>query len=149
LKRELHTEDTGAPSTGGDPQGDLQGDPRAGAQGDLLSAADVALYQDLRVWRAEVADVAGIPVFMILANRQLRDIVRLRPASLAALRGISGIGQARLQKYGRVLLERVRGGAVAGAPVSNPEADADRPPVTEELGSAPMSDPSSEIPAHA
>jgi hypothetical protein len=69
------------------------------------------LTQELRVWRAEVADVAGIPVFMILTNRQLRDIVRLRPASLAALGGISGIGQARLQKYGRVLLERVRGGS--------------------------------------
>ena len=73
--------------------------------------ADAALYEELRVWRAEVADVAGIPVFMILTNRQLRDIVRLRPASLAALGGISGIGQARLQTYGRVLLDRIRGGA--------------------------------------
>ncbi len=129
--------------------GALQGAQRSDPQGDLLSAADAALYQELRVWRAEVADVAGIPVFMILTNRQLRDIVRLRPASLAALGGISGIGQARLQKYGRVLLERVRGGAVAGAPVSISEADADRPAVTGEPGSAPTSDPSSEIHAHA
>jgi ATP-dependent DNA helicase RecQ len=112
---------------GGDPRGDLRSDPRGDPQGDLLGAADAALYQELRVWRAEVADVAGIPVFMILTNRQLRDIVRLRPASLAALGGISGIGQARLQKYGRVLLERVRGGAdspaePASAPMSGPDA---------------------------
>jgi ATP-dependent DNA helicase RecQ len=62
-------------------------------------AADAALYQELRVWRAEIADVAGIPVFMILTNRRLRGIVRLRPASMVALGGISGIGQARPQTY--------------------------------------------------
>jgi prevent-host-death family protein len=38
--------------------------------------------------------------------------VRVRPASPAVLGGISGIGQARLQKYGRVLLERVGGDQV-------------------------------------
>jgi hypothetical protein len=186
----------GAPSTGGDLRSDLRSDLRTDPQGDLVSAADAALYRELRVWRAEVADVTGIPVFMTLTNRQLRDIVRVRPASLAALGGISGIGRARLQKYGRVLLERVRGGAdrtpepasapmsgpdatvsavpvpdatasavpvqrvvaasvpvaggaVVGALVSNPEADADQPAVAEELGFAPTADPSQEIPAHA
>jgi hypothetical protein len=80
----------GAPSTGGDLRSDLRTDPRGDPQGDLLSAADAALYQELRVWRAEVADVAGIPVFMILTNRRLRDIVRVRPASLAAFGGDFG-----------------------------------------------------------
>jgi superfamily II DNA helicase RecQ len=156
----------GAPATGGDLRGDLRGDPRGKPQTALLSAADAALYQELRVWRAEVADVAGIPVFMILTNRQLHDIVRVRPASLAALGGISGIGQARLQKYGRALLDRVRGGAeppaehwsapmsgpnaaVADTPVLTPKADADGLTVTEEPGSAPTADPSPEIPSHA
>ncbi len=92
------------PFAGGDLRGDSRGDP----QGDLLSAADAALYLELRVWRAEEADTAGIPVFMILTDRRLRDIVRRRPASLAALGGISGIGHLRLQKHGRVLLEQLR-----------------------------------------
>jgi len=152
------------------PRGAPCGDPRGDPQSDLLSAADAALYQELRVWRAEVAMWLASRFYMILTNRQLRDIVRVRPASLAALGGISGIGQARLQKYGRVLLERVRGGADLpaepwSAPMSGPDAaesavpgpDATISPVPAPqvaaaavpVAGAPAAGPSSEIPAHA
>ncbi len=72
-----------------------------------VAEADWGLYQELRAWRSKVADVLGVPVYLIFTNRQLAEVARLRPGSLAALGSVPGVGESRLRKHGKPVLEVV------------------------------------------
>ncbi|MBM3319643.1 MAG: HRDC domain-containing protein [Candidatus Eisenbacteria bacterium] len=72
-----------------------------------VSEQDAGLYQALRAWRSEVADSLGVPVYLIFTNRQLAEIARLRPASIASLGSVPGVGRRRLEKHGQAVLDLV------------------------------------------
>ena len=44
---------------------------------------------------------------MIFSNEQLAEMVRKKAGTRAALKEIEGVGDARLEKYGAALLERM------------------------------------------
>lgn len=69
-----------------------------------LDAEEQQLYAALRTWRAQRAAEEGVPPYMICTNRQLGDIVRLRPQTMAALARIPGLGEARCKRHGERLL---------------------------------------------
>jgi ATP-dependent DNA helicase RecQ len=71
---------------------------------ELLSNEQIPLFDALRDWRAERAKQDGVPLYIILKNRQLAQIVLDRPTSLAGLAKIQGIGKAKLEKYGKEIL---------------------------------------------
>jgi formylglycine-generating enzyme required for sulfatase activity len=86
---------------------------------ELLTEADLPLFETLRTWRSERCKQEGIPPYVICNNRQLAEVVKTRPPTLAALGRIDGFGEAKLKKYGNDLLALVAG---AAAP-SRPEGD--------------------------
>jgi DNA helicase-2/ATP-dependent DNA helicase PcrA len=67
-------------------------------------SADVALEEALRAWRRERAGADGVPAYVVFADRTLRAIVSSRPATLAALAEVEGIGPAKLDRYGEAIL---------------------------------------------
>ncbi len=69
---------------------------------------DEALYEALRQWRLEVARETKVSAFIIFYNRTLEEIARHRPRNRSELLRISGIGPAKLAKYGAEVLEVVR-----------------------------------------
>lgn len=71
---------------------------------EVLSPEDFAVFAKLRDWRKAVAEKDGVPVFTIFTNEQLAQIVQKKVASLADLREIDGIGEARAEKYGESVL---------------------------------------------
>ena len=80
----------------------------------LLPPEDFALFARLREWRKQIANTEALPVYAIFTNEQLAEMARRRCTSPAALREIDGIGQGRLDKYGRAVME-VIGGFAHGA----------------------------------
>ena len=48
-----------------------------------------------------------MPAYVVLHDGTLRAIAQLRPQSLEALRGISGIGEKKLERYGAEVLRLV------------------------------------------
>ncbi len=84
--------------------------PRPAASADLLPE-DAELFERLRAWRAGVAHEAGLPAYVVFHDATLRDVASRRPATLADLASIGGVGAAKLERYGAGVL-----GAVAGAP---------------------------------
>jgi ATP-dependent DNA helicase RecQ len=74
----------------------------------LPQAADAALFERLRAWRAGIARQHGVPAYVVFHDGTLRAIATARPQSLADLRGISGIGAKKLETYGSALVELVR-----------------------------------------
>ena len=80
-----------------------------------LSAADQPLFEALRSWRAGQAREQGVPAYIVFGDATLRAVAAARPASLADLDGISGIGAKKREVYGEALLSVVAG-ADAAAP---------------------------------
>jgi ATP-dependent DNA helicase RecQ len=75
-----------------------------------LDAAAEGLFTRLRTWRAEVAKEHGVPAYVVFHDGTLRSIAQQRPASLDELAQVSGVGSAKLERYGTAVL-----GLVAGA----------------------------------
>jgi ATP-dependent DNA helicase RecQ len=71
---------------------------------DAWLAADAPLFDALRAWRAGLAREQGVPAYVILHDKTLRELATRRPASLDDLLGIPGIGQAKADRYGEALL---------------------------------------------
>jgi ATP-dependent DNA helicase RecQ len=71
----------------------------------------LALFAQLKAWRAEVAREHGLPAYVIFHDATLAEMSRERPGSLDDLAGISGVGAKKLQAYGQEIL-RVLGRTV-------------------------------------
>ena len=93
----------------------------AGGAGAKPDAADLppeamALFERLRAWRAATAKEQGVPAYVVFHDATLREIASQAPSTLAALSGVSGVGEAKLAKYGQQVLDTVVSG------------DSERPP---------------------
>ena len=83
----------------------------AATPGRDLNPADSALFEELRAVRRHLA--AGKPAYTVLSDQSLHDIARSRPATLAALANIKGMGPVKLERYGDALLAVVEAAAPA------------------------------------
>ncbi len=79
-----------------------RGEKRAARAG--LEGEDAELFARLRAWRLEAAHAAGVPPYVIFHDATLAAIVEAKPATLDALAEVSGVGEAKLKRYGDRLL---------------------------------------------
>jgi ATP-dependent DNA helicase RecQ len=68
-----------------------------------------SLFEQLRAWRAGVAKEQGVPAYVVFSDATLTGIAQARPASEGELRQVSGVGDAKLERYGAAVLEVVGG----------------------------------------
>lgn len=66
-----------------------------------------ALFERLRGRRRELAADQGVPPFMIFSDRTLHDMARLQPQTSAEFLEVNGVGQAKLKKYGQVMMDEI------------------------------------------
>jgi ATP-dependent DNA helicase RecQ len=62
-------------------------------------------WEALRACRKRLADEQGVPPYVIFHDATLLALLEHRPASLEEMRAISGIGDAKLERYGDAFLE--------------------------------------------
>ena len=74
-----------------------------------LPAAAAGVFERLRFWRAAAAREQGVPAYVIFHDATLRQIAAQPPSSLADLAGISGVGEAKLARYGEQIMELLTG----------------------------------------
>jgi DNA helicase II / ATP-dependent DNA helicase PcrA len=72
-----------------------------------VDAGDSVLYDALAAWRLRTARGEAVPAFHVFHNRVLAAIASARPRSRAELAEISGVGPAKLERYGNDVLEVV------------------------------------------
>ena len=77
-----------------------------------LPAAAAPAFERLRAWRAASAKEQGVPAYVIFHDATLRQIAARAPQTLAELATISGVGEAKLARYGQLILDTL------AAPVS-------------------------------
>jgi ATP-dependent DNA helicase RecQ len=67
------------------------------------------LFDALRACRRDLAKAAGMPPYVIFHDSTLREMAAVKPTTLQALARVSGVGAAKLEKYGAAFVEVVRG----------------------------------------
>ncbi len=65
------------------------------------------LFEHLRLLRTEIAKEEEKPSYIIFDNKTLEAIASARPRDLDAFAGISGVGAAKLERYGRRFVDAV------------------------------------------
>jgi ATP-dependent DNA helicase RecQ len=99
----------GAGSAGAAGAGSAGTAPRAAELTAELTAEGEALFERLRGWRTSVAKELGMPPYVIFHDSTLRLIAASPPSTLDQLRQVNGVGDTKLEKYGRQILEVLAG----------------------------------------
>ncbi|WP_431476546.1 DNA helicase RecQ [Massilia eburnea] len=65
-----------------------------------LDGDEQRIFDRLRSWRMGAAREHSVPAYVIFNDATLREIAKVRPATLDEMRGISGVGEKKLVSYG-------------------------------------------------
>ena len=80
---------------------------RSAATDEPSSPEASELFERLRDWRRQAAAEHGVPAYVIFHDASLKEIARRRPGSLSELRQVPGVGERKLEAYGREIIELV------------------------------------------
>jgi ATP-dependent DNA helicase RecQ len=78
--------------------------PRA-ARNEALTPTNEPVFEALRARRLELARDHGVPPYVIFHDSTLVEMAERRPATLAELADVSGVGTTKLERYGSAFLE--------------------------------------------
>jgi ATP-dependent DNA helicase RecQ len=86
--------------------------PKRGRSRDRKAAQDYPhdpLFEALRARRRALAVEQSVPPYVIFHDSTLREMAELKPTSLSALSRVSGVGEAKLERYGQAFVEVIDG----------------------------------------
>jgi ATP-dependent DNA helicase RecQ len=75
----------------------------------VTSNAEGEMFERLRALRRGLADKENVPAYVVFSDAVLREMARRRPKDDRELLAISGIGPAKIQRYGKAFLEVLAG----------------------------------------
>jgi len=76
-------------------------------QKEKFTPEETELFNKLKSWRKETSQKNNIPSYIILHDKTLKEIAHEMPESKEKLKKIYGIGEAKLEKYGEIILKMV------------------------------------------
>ncbi|MGH2555051.1 MAG: ATP-dependent helicase [Actinomycetota bacterium] len=68
------------------------------------------LFDALRRWRRDRAERDSVPAYVVFHDSTLAEIASRRPRTLSDLRMVTGVGPAKLERYGQEVLAVLAGG---------------------------------------
>jgi len=75
---------------------------------DSWEGVDKGLFEALRDLRRTIAGRKGVPAYVVVGDRTLRELARRRPSTFDALLDIKGIGEKKRRQYGETILAALR-----------------------------------------
>lgn len=75
-----------------------------------LSEPQQQMFERLRAKRAALAAEQNVPAYFVFSDRSLTDMAMRMPQTMAEMNEVSGVGTAKLKRYGAALLEVLSGG---------------------------------------
>lgn len=69
------------------------------------SVKNISLFAELNSWRKSIAEELGVPVFMVLPQKSLKELAEKMPQNLKQLAKIKGFGKVKLEQYGEEIIE--------------------------------------------
>jgi ATP-dependent DNA helicase RecQ len=86
-----------------------QAEPLSEAVPEVLDISPDLLFQRLVALRKQIAKEEKLPPYIIFHDTSLKDMVSKLPVDLEAMKNVSGVGHAKLEKYGDRFIEAIRG----------------------------------------
>ncbi len=77
----------------------------------MVDEEDAPLFAALKAKRRELAEEAKVPAYVIFPDRTLVEMATRRPTSLDEMRGVPGVGEKKLERFGAIFLEVITGEA--------------------------------------
>ncbi len=84
-----------------------EADPTAAETYSESDAAE-ALFERLRVLRRGIAAEYHVPPYVVFSDKTLREMAVRLPTEATGLKGVTGVGEIKLEKYGRIFLDEIR-----------------------------------------
>jgi ATP-dependent DNA helicase RecQ len=81
---------------------------RARVEAETWQDVDRELFERLRTLRLDIARARGVPPYVIFHDTTLRDMARLKPTSVDALRHVYGVGERKAVDLGETFVEAIR-----------------------------------------
>lgn len=78
------------------------------SMGETVTAFDTSLFDRLKKIRSKIASDISMPAYIIFTDSTLRDMCIKLPKNTAQLLGISGVGKAKQEKYGRFFIDEIK-----------------------------------------
>jgi ATP-dependent DNA helicase RecQ len=69
--------------------------------------ASEELFALLRALRKNLADEQGVPPYVVFSDATLRELAARKPATLTEFRSIGGVGDVKMERYGRIFLDAI------------------------------------------
>lgn len=63
------------------------------------------LYQSLKSWRDALAKEWGVPLYLVLTQKSILELVQKLPSNLIELENIKGLGKTKVKQYGMDIIE--------------------------------------------
>jgi hypothetical protein len=86
------------------PETSLKGKPTASSSSFTMHPE---FYSKLKKWRDQKSHILNVEIARILPQKTLLEITQVLPASRAGLKAVKGMGGARLQQFGKEIIEMV------------------------------------------
>jgi DNA helicase-2/ATP-dependent DNA helicase PcrA len=83
----------------------VQAAPPPAARKPRVEEPDDPMYDVLKEWRLKRAKADEIPAYVVFHNSTLAEIAARRPSTIAELSSVPGVGPAKLERYGRDVLD--------------------------------------------
>ena len=75
---------------------------------EMSGVEDKKLFEYLRKIRKNLADEQGYPPYIVLSDKSLHELTRMKPTTLQAFGLISGIGEFKIKKYGDTFIKAIK-----------------------------------------
>ena len=69
---------------------------------------DEVLFEKLKDLRKKFATEENVPAYIIFSNASLLDMCRKKPTSLIQFSAVNGVGEIKLEKYGKAFVEAIK-----------------------------------------
>nr|WP_296985536.1 DNA helicase RecQ [Prevotella sp.] len=75
---------------------------------EMAGVEDKKLFEYLRKIRKNLADEQGYPPYIVLSDKSLHELTKMKPTTLQAFGLISGIGEFKIKKYGNTFIKAIK-----------------------------------------
>ena len=75
---------------------------------EMSGVEDKKLFEYLRKIRKNLADEQGYPPYIVLSDKSLHELTRMKPTTRQAFGLISGIGEFKIKKYGDTFIKAIK-----------------------------------------
>lgn len=75
---------------------------------EMAGVEDKKLFEYLRKIRKNLADEQGYPPYIVLSDKSLHELTKMKPTTLQAFGLIGGIGEFKIKKYGDTFIKAIK-----------------------------------------